>query len=135
MPLSFPKIDRMMGGTIQETAAEVLKGKVAEVLKSLNELIPILKKNGYMLDVVVTEIGIPPKIRVVLGRSREATKNLESVMQQVGGDGIKAIIIKSLIIINKMQDTLEKSNFTICGVDIGVSFPPTITARIRPISD
>jgi hypothetical protein len=34
-----------------------------------------------------------------------------------------------------MQDTLEKSNFTICGVDIGVSFPPTITARIRPISD
>lgn len=152
MPFSFPnidgiikpKIDRIVDGTIQEKAAEALKERVAEVLESLNELIPILMKNGYVLDGVETEIGIPPKIRVVLERSREATKslksatqqkNLESVTQQVGGNGIKEIIIKSLLIINKMQDTLEKSNFTISGADIGISFPPTVTTRIKPISD
>lgn len=144
MPLSFPKIDgiikpntieRIMDGTTAETAAEVLKGKVAEVLKSLNELIPILEKNGYTLYGVETEIGIPPRIRVVFDRCGEATKNLESIMQQVGGSGIKAIILKSLLTINKMQDTLEKSNFTICGADVGISFPPTVTARIKPVSD
>jgi hypothetical protein len=34
-----------------------------------------------------------------------------------------------------MQDTLEKSNFTISGADIGISFPPTVTTRIKPILD
>ena len=138
-----PKIDRIVDGTIQEKAAEALKEKVSEVLESLNELIPILMKNGYVLDGVETEIGIPPRIRVVLERSREATKslksitqqkNLESITQQVEGNGIKEIIIKSLLTINKMQDTLEKSNFTISGADIGISFPPTVTTRIRPMS-
>jgi hypothetical protein len=88
MPFSFPnidgiikpKIDRIVDGTIQEKAAEALKEKVAEVLESLNELIPILMKNGYVLDGVETEIGIPPRIRVVLERRREATKSLKSVM-------------------------------------------------------
>ncbi len=118
----------------EEVGGESIREKTVEVLKALNELIPILKKNGYILDEVKIEFGISPKIKIVLDRSGEATEILESVMQQVEGDKIKVAILKSLLTINKMQDTFKKSNFTISGMDFGLSIPPAVTARIKPIT-
>lgn len=113
---------------------EQVKQKTTEVLKAINELVPVLRKNGYAIRSVKVEIGIPPKIMLSLDRINASTELLEDILKEVDGDKIKTGIVKSLITINKMQDTFRKSRFEIGGLDIKLTFPPSVGIKLVPFS-
>lgn len=113
-------------------SGEFIQDHVSESIQSISEIIPLLKKNGYSLEGIELELGIPTGITVGLKRNGEAVEQLKEIEALVEGQKVKSWIVGSLIKINSMQDMFHKVNVEIDEVKIGLKLPPSINVKLKP---
>lgn len=124
---------------IKEQAGKIASGEffqehVDEAMQSIQELVPILKKNGYNLEYMELEMGFPTGISLCLVRNDVDLGDLAALAKEYEGKKVKSWIISSLMKVNSAQEKFKKSKMEISEVEIGLKLPPSLILRLKPIS-
>ncbi len=106
---------------------------IQESISSIQELTPILVKNGYELEALNLELGFPTGITIELKRNAEQLGDLEALEKESEGQKIKSLIIKSIRKINSGKEKFKKSGLEISEIHIGIKVPPVLNVKLRPI--
>ena len=115
------------------TSGEFVQEHVSEAIQSISELAPLLKKNGYTIQDIELELGLPTGIAVTFRRNENVTEELSKLLEECEGEKIKSWIIKSILKVNQMQEMFKKGKLEIFELKIGIKIPPSVSVKLKPI--
>ena len=113
---------------------DTMEEKLGNTLADLNEIKPILQKNGLKVADVVVEISIPPSVNIILDCDGINVEGLEAAVQEFGElTKIQATVINTIKKVVGFKNILSQRGHKIAKIEIGVSIPPSIVVHLPPL--
>ena len=116
--------------SIAEKSKEQMANHLPAVLQKVDDLQPILKDCGFIIDDMEVEISIPPSISITVVQEEQKLNRIKELLDSEELTKFQTAILKSINTIYSLNQTVGKYNYAIGEVEIGLSIPPSVVAHL-----
>ena len=115
---------------IGEKSKEQMVKNLPLMLQKLDDIQPILKECGFVVDDMEVEVSIPPAISITVVQQEEKLDHIKELLEANELTKFQSAVLKSISGIYSLNKTFGKHNYIIGEVEISMSIPPRVIAHI-----
>lgn len=116
--------------------ATSLKGaaenKINEILADFNKACPHISQAGYGMKELEVEIGLPPKIIVHFGYSKQPEEVAQAALVALEGNNLGKNLLTGLTKAGELQSKLHVANVTFTAFEVELGLMPEIKLKFLP---
>ena len=124
-------------GKVSETASalgekskEQMEKNLPIMLQKLDDLQPILKECGFVIDDMEILVSIPPSISIAVIQQEEKLDRIKELLDLNELTKFQSAVLKSISSVYSLNKTFGEHNYVIGEVEISMSIPPRVIAHI-----
>ena len=106
--------------------------KINEILADFELARPHISQAGYGLTELEIEIGLPPKIIVHFGYSRQPDDVVQSALSALEGNSLGKNLLTGLVKAGELQSKLKVANVTFTNFEVELGLMPDIKLKFQP---
>ena len=120
--------------TLQEGAGNAFNKLVANSLKEIEALKPVLKKSGFIIGDIIIEMALSPKVNLIVEQVGKGDVSIEDALKEDGLSKTQVLILNSIAKIHGLNSIVEEYQHTIGQIEIELGLPPTVKVHLNSLN-
>ncbi|MDC2963596.1 hypothetical protein OA067_01675 [Gammaproteobacteria bacterium] len=112
--------------SVLDEGQDMASEKIFALIEDFNQSLPVLSKAGYELEELELELGIPPKLIPHFKYDEEKDSDVESLLNELQGNGLGINLMKALITAGRFQRKIKFKEMQFSHVEIELSVIPSV---------
>ena len=117
--------------SILDEGQDMASEKIFALIEDFNRSLPVLSKAGYELEELELELGISPKLIPHFKYDEEKDPNVESLLNELQGNGLGLNLMKALLKAGQFQRKIKFKEMRFSHVEIELSVIPSVRLSYR----
>ena len=117
--------------SVLDEGQDMASEKIFALIEDFNRSLPVLSKAGYELEELELELGIPPKLIPHFKYDEEKDPNVESLFNELQGNGLGTNLMKALLKAGQFQRKIKFKEMRFSHVEIELSVIPSVRLSYR----
>ena len=123
-PISKNIVEKI--SSVLDEGQDMASEKIFALIEDFNRSLPVLSKAGYELEELELELGIPPKLIPHFKYDEEEDSNVESLLNELQGNGLGTNLMKALLKAGQFQRKIKFKEMRFSHVEIELSVIPSV---------
>ena len=100
--------------------------KLQESVVQINSSIPYLENAGYIIEDLEMEVGVSPKVNVIIKMNSETTLSMEELEEKVKDKPIVAMLVRAIKMSADLQRKVNIRSMKSVGMEISLAVTPSV---------
>ncbi|MBH0044881.1 MULTISPECIES: RDD family protein [unclassified Pseudoalteromonas] len=100
--------------------------KLQESVVQINSSIPYLENAGYIIEDLEMEVGVSPKVNVIIKMNSETTLSMEELEEKVKDKPVVAMLVRAIKMSADLQRKVNIRSMKSVGMEISLAVTPSV---------
>lgn len=100
--------------------------KLQESVVQINASIPYLENAGYIIEDLEMEVGVSPKVNVIIKMNTNTTLSMEELEEKVKEKPVVAMLVRAIKMSADLQRKVNIRSMKSVGMEISLAVTPSV---------